>query len=40
VIKSVRDADSWLNLQAHYDLEIAKDRLGNKLDQEVTAAAH
>jgi hypothetical protein len=22
-----------MNLQTHYDLEIAKDKLGNKLDQ-------
>ena len=25
----------WLNLQAHYDLEIQSDKLGNKLDSEV-----
>lgn len=30
----------WLNLQARYDLEVAKDRLGDRLDREVTAAAH
>ena len=29
----------WLNLQARYDLEIAKDRLGDRVDREVTAAA-
>lgn len=29
----------WLNLQTRYDLEIAKDRLGNRLDHEVTALA-
>ena len=29
----------WLNLQARYDLEIAKDRLGDRLDQEVIAKA-
>jgi addiction module HigA family antidote len=29
----------WLNLQARYDLEVAKDRLGDRLDREVTAAA-
>jgi len=29
----------WLNLQARYDLEITKDRLGDRLDREVTAAA-
>src|SRR3954451_1764095 len=26
----------WVNLQAHYDLEREKDRLGNRLDREVT----
>lgn len=25
----------WLNLQTRYDLEIEKDRLGNRLDREV-----
>lgn len=25
----------WLNLQAHYELEIEKDRLGNRLSEEV-----
>jgi addiction module HigA family antidote len=25
----------WLNLQAHYDLEIEKDRLGDRLRREV-----
>lgn len=25
----------WLNLQARYDLETEKDRLGNRLDKEV-----
>jgi len=25
----------WLNLQAHYDLEIQSDKLGNTLDSEV-----
>jgi len=25
----------WLNLQAHYDLEVEKDRLGDRLDSEV-----
>lgn len=27
----------WLNLQAHFDLEEAEDRIGNRLDQEVHA---
>src|SRR4051812_5451436 len=27
----------WLNLQAHYDLEVEKDRLGDRLEREVTA---
>jgi addiction module HigA family antidote len=25
----------WLNLQAHYDLEVQKDRLGDRLNREV-----
>jgi len=25
----------WLNLQARYDLEVEKDRLGDRLDHEV-----
>lgn len=25
----------WLNLQAHYDLEVEKDRLGDRLEREV-----
>ena len=25
----------WLNLQAHYDLEVTKDRLGDRLRREV-----
>src|ERR687887_946865 len=25
----------WLNLQAHYDLEVEKDRLGDRLQREV-----
>jgi len=25
----------WLNLQAHYDLEVEKDRLGDRLQKEV-----
>lgn len=29
----------WLNLQTRYDLEMAKDLLGNRLDLEVTALA-
>ena len=29
----------WLNLQAHYDLEKEKDRLGTRLDREVKALA-
>jgi addiction module HigA family antidote len=27
----------WLNLQARYDLEVEKDKLGDRLDREVTA---
>src|SRR6185503_4352913 len=29
----------WLNLQARYDLEVEKDRLGDRLDQEVHVLA-
>jgi addiction module HigA family antidote len=29
----------WLNLQSEYDLDIARDRLGDRLDQEVVAFA-
>ncbi len=29
----------WLNLQTRYDLEVEKDRLGDRLDREVTAFA-
>ena len=29
----------WLNLQARYDLELQKDKLGNRLDREVKARA-
>jgi plasmid maintenance system antidote protein VapI len=25
----------WLNLQAHYDLEVEQERLGDRLDREV-----
>jgi addiction module HigA family antidote len=26
----------WLNLQAHYDIEVEKERLGGRLEREVT----
>lgn len=29
----------WLNLQAHYDLEMEKDRLGDRLSREVVVLA-
>ena len=29
----------WLNLQIRYDLELEKDRLGDRLDQEVASLA-
>jgi antitoxin HigA-1 len=29
----------WLNLQAQYDLDVEADRLGDRLDREVTAHA-
>ncbi len=30
------DAQTWVNLQAHYDLEIAREKLEGRLEQEVT----
>jgi antitoxin HigA-1 len=30
------DAQSWINLQSHYDLEVARDRLQARLEREVT----
>ena len=32
-------AKFWLGLQADYDLDLAEDRLGDRLDEEVRAAA-
>jgi addiction module HigA family antidote len=29
----------WLNLQAHHDLEVEKDRLGDRLEKEVIVLA-
>ena len=29
------EAQFWMNLQSHYDLEVAKDAIGGKLDHEV-----
>jgi addiction module HigA family antidote len=29
----------WINLQAHYDLEVEKDRLSSRLDKEVRVLA-
>ena len=29
----------WLNLQTRYDLEVVKDRLGNRLDSEIRKLA-
>ncbi|NLS91083.1 MAG: HigA family addiction module antidote protein [Planctomycetaceae bacterium] len=29
----------WLNLQTRFDLEVEKDRLGNRLDREVVSCA-
>ena len=29
------EAQFWMNLQSHYDLEIAKDAIAGKLDREV-----
>ena len=33
------DAQSWLNLQSHYELKKAEIELGEKLDQEVSPRA-
>jgi len=33
------DAQSWMNLQAHYDLALAEEALSDRLDREVTAYA-
>ena len=30
----------WFNLQSRYDLEVEKDRLGNRLDREVNLPAY
>ncbi len=32
-------AESWMNLQAHYDLEVAELTLGKRLDEEVEPRA-
>jgi len=32
-------AQTWMNLQAQYDLEIAENELGDKIDQEVMPIA-
>jgi len=32
-------AQFWLNLQTHFDLEVQKDKIGARLDQEVHAFA-
>ena len=29
--------DFWMNLQAHYDLEVARDEAGERIEREVTA---
>ncbi len=29
----------WLNLQTHYDIEVEKDRLGNRLEKEILSVA-
>ena len=26
----------WINLQSHYDIEVAKDRIGPRLEREIT----
>jgi len=30
----------WLNLQSHYDLEVERDRLGDRLKKEVVVLKH
>ena len=32
-------AQFWLNLQSHYDLELAEERIGRRLDREVKELA-
>jgi len=34
------EAEFWMNLQAHYDLEIAQAALGEKLDEQVHPLTH
>ncbi len=34
------DAQSWINLQAYYDLEIAREKLADRLEKEVTPMTH
>jgi plasmid maintenance system antidote protein VapI len=29
------EAQFWMNLQSHYDLEVAKDAIAGKLDRDV-----
>jgi len=33
------DAQSWMNLQTHYDLTVAKEQLSDRLAKEVTGRA-
>jgi addiction module HigA family antidote len=33
------DAQSWMNLQTHYDLSVAEEKLSGRIDREVTANA-
>jgi addiction module HigA family antidote len=33
------DAQSWMNLQTHYDLSIAEESLSGRLEREVTSLA-
>ena len=32
-------AQFWINLQSHYDLEVEKDKLGDRLEEEVEVLA-
>lgn len=33
------DAQSWMNLQTHYDLAVAEEQLSDRLEKEVTGRA-
>ncbi len=33
------NAQSWMNLQAHFDLEVTEEKLGERLDKEISPRA-